>query len=251
LRLFFGKNSSPKTGIMKTKKRGIVVLVLLLLIIVKGHAQSSTFEGNRWRAGLTIQYSSNFKNLLIDYPVGYTGILGGFTGKGVNIFGGYKLHKYVSLELEIGVLINSYNRSYSNGLVILGRMNKFYAHPTIKFVYPIVKGNYRTVNLYLGGGIGLNGSGRLYLENRYGGYRDIIFAKYDPMLAPFAVFGAELLFSSSSNLVIGFKYQNGNFNANQYSVSYDPSANIKNAPAEVKTFNAQGLAFTLGFIQEF
>ncbi len=238
---------------MKTKKTGIVLLTLLVLTF-NAYSQEEgkkKFEGNRWRAGLTLQYASNFKNVLINYPTGYTGILGGFTGRGLNVFGGYKLHKYVSLELEIGLLLNNYNQSYSGGLLITGRMNKFYTHPTIKFVYPIVKGETKTVNLYLGGGIGLNGSGRLYLENRYGPYKDVIYARYDPMIAPFAVLGAELLFGSSSNIVAGFKYQNGNFNANKYSVSYDPLANIKNAPAEIKTLNAQGLAFSIGFIQEF
>lgn len=236
---------------MKTKKRGAAVLVLLLLMIIQGHAQSSTFEGNRWRAGLTIQYATNFKNVLIDYPTGYTGILGGFTGKGLNVFGGYKLHKYLAIELELGLLINSYNQSYNNGLSIIGRMNKFYTHPTVKFVYPVVQKNSININLYLGGGVGLNGSGRLYLENQYDGFKDVIYARYDPMVAPFGVIGAELHFGNSSNLVAGFKYQNGSFNANKYSVSYDPLANINNAPDEIKTFNAQGLALAVGFIQEF
>ncbi len=235
---------------MKTRKALFVIFILLILILSNGYSQNKkTVEGNRWRAGLTVQYASNFQNLNISYG-GYTYALGGFTGKGVNIFGGYKLHKYLSLELEAGVMINSFNRSYSTGETFIGRFNKFYLHPSLKFLYPIVKRDYRTVNIFLGGGIGFNGSGRLYLEDRYGPYRDIVYARYDPMIAPFGIVGAELLFGNS-NIVAGFKYQDGNFNATKYYDSANPFANLKTAPTEIKKLSAKGLGFSIGFIQEF
>jgi hypothetical protein len=238
---------------MKTIKIFFSIVFLLQSLCTEIHAQDQKkVEGPRWRVGLNFQYSSSFKNIKIDYgSLGYTGVLGGFSGKGLSVFGGYKIHRYLSVELETGVLLNSYNRTYSNGIIIMGRFNKFYLHPSIKFLYPIIKKNYTTVNLYAGGGLGLNASGRFYLEDRYDSYRDVLYAKYDPMVAPFIIFGTELFLGNVTNIIVGFKYQNGNYNARYYSDSTDPFANINNAPQEIKTLNAQGLGFSLGLIQEF
>ncbi len=238
---------------MKTKIKLIFVFILLFHSSFYIQAQDKkTFEGPRWRAGLVIQYASNFKNLQIDYSsLGYTGLLGGYSGRGLEIFGGYKIHKYVALELAAGLLLNSYNRSYDQSVYILGRFNKIYVHPSVKFSYPVINKDFGTINAFIAGGLGLNGSGRLYLEERDYYDKYVTYARYDPMLAPFATVGAELLFTDRSNLLIGIKYQNGSFTANKYYESYDAAANIKNAPAEIKTINAQGIAIMLGFIQEF
>lgn len=204
--------------------------------------------------GLTFQYATSFDNITIPYNgLGFNGVLGGFTGKGLNIFGGYKLHKFLVVELEVGGLLNSYNRSYTNGLTILGRFNKFYANPTAKFILPIYKGDYRSVNLFAGGGFGVNGTGRFYLEERYdNNTKDVEYLRYNqPMIAPFAVFGGELLLGDRGNIVVGFKYQNGSYTAKKYSDSNFPAETIKDAPAELKSLSAQGIGFYLGVIREF
>lgn len=238
---------------MKTK---ILILIFICFIFSSLNAQDQDkkkFDGPRWRAGLGIQYASNFKNLQIEYPpaFAYTGLLGGFSGRGLEIFGGYKLHKYISIELTAGALLNSYNRSYDQGISILGRFNKIYLHPGVKFIYPILNKGWGTLNVYLGGGVGLNGSGRLYLEERIYPDKFITYARYNPMAAPFLNLGVELLFNDRSNLLVGVKYQNGAFEAKEYYESYDASANIRNAPEEIKRIDAQGIAIMVGFIQEF
>lgn len=250
MRFFFVKATS-KLFIMKMKK--IFYLFLLFqFVFIEGYSQSKTaFEGNRWRLGLGVQYSSSFQNLQVVFPSGYTAVLGGFTGQGVNLFGGYKFHKYIVGEMEAGVIINSNSQSNNNGDVEIGRFNKFYLHPKVKFVYPIVKGDRKTISLFGGGGVGFNASGRLYMEQNYAGYKAVKYARYEPMMAPFAVIGSELLFGGDFNMVVGFKYQNGSFNAMKYSDSYDPYANITNAPLAVKTLDAQGLALFFGILQEF
>ena len=238
------------------KAKSILILVTVLFLQTS-YAQDKTkrkVEGPRWRIGLDFHYSTSFKNITIQYPgLGYNGVLGGFTGKGLSIFGGYKLHKYLVAEVELGGVLNNYNRSYTNGLTIIGRFNKLYIHPTVKIIYPIYKGDYRSVNIFVGGGFGVNGSGRFYLEERYdSNTRDITYVRYNqPMIAPFAVLGGELLLGDIGNIILGFKYQNGSYSAKKYSVSYDPSANLKNAPSELKSLNAQGIAFYLGVIREF
>ncbi len=242
---------------MKTKVITLFIPFLIFLVL-KTQAQDQpipkkTFAGGpRWRVGLEIQYATSFKNIQIDYSsLGYTGILGGFSGRGLELFGGYKLHKYVCLDLAVGALLNSYNRTYDQNVYILGRFNKIYVHPSVKFIYPIINGNFGTINAFGGGGIGLNGSGRLYLEDRIYSDRYITYARYKPMIAPFASVGAELLFNNRSNILIGVKYQNGSFEAKEYYESYNASANLKNAPAEIKNLNAQGIAIMIGFIQQF
>jgi hypothetical protein len=236
------------------KKKLVLTFSALLLLSTHLLAQATRkVEGPRWRAGLNIHMASSFKNVRVDYPgLGYTGVLGGATGRGVEIFGGYKIHNYLSLELHGGLLLNSYSRTYNYSLYITGRFNKFYAQPCLKFIYPIIQKNFTDINLFLGGGVGIHGSGRFYLESDFGNNdRDIIYMKYDPMIAPFATVGAELLFGDRNNIVIGFKYQNGVYEGNRYYVSYDPSANINNAPAELKRLNAEGIGFTIGFIRLF
>ncbi len=235
---------------MKQKIILLPFFVLLLFPFTKSYGQGKkTFEGLRWRVGLNVQYASSFKNVQIPYPVyGYTGVVGGFTGKGLEVYGGYKIHKYVAIELETGVLLNSYSRTYGYGAYIIGRFNKFYVQPGAKFIYPIIQRDNKTINLFLAGGIGLVGSGRLYSEDPVYGK---LYARYDPMVAPFVTLGSELHFLSGSNIVIGFKYQNGVFNANEYHDDSNPTQNIKNAPKEIKTLSAQGLCLMLGIIQEF
>jgi hypothetical protein len=238
---------------MKPKIILLPFFVLLLFLTTRGYSQTKkTVEGPRWRVGLNIQYASSFKNVQINYPaLNYTGILGGFTGKGLGIFGGYKLHKYLALEVETGILLNSYNRNYGQGIYIIGRFNKFYVQPGVKFIYPIIKNDNKTINICLGGGLGFVASGRLYLEDQYTGTRAITYARYDPMVAPFLTIGGELLLTNRSNITIGFKYQDGVFNATQYYDSTDPSQNIKTAPKNIKNLNAQGLGLMVGIIQEF
>lgn len=240
---------------MKIKSR--VSFLFLLLIFLSLHSQAQgvsekkPFEGPRWRVGLNLQYASNFKNIQIAYSsLGYTGLLGGFSGRGLEIFGGYMLHRYIAIDVAAGALLNSYTQNFSGGAYLLGRFNKIYIHPSIKFVYPVIEGGFGTINGFIGGGLGLNGSGKLYLEENDTYTRYITYARYDPMVAPFATLGAELLFSSRSNIVIGFKYQNGTFTAKDYYESYS-NATLKTAPAEFKQVSAQGLAVMIGFIQEF
>lgn len=227
-------------------------LVLFAILQSKAQENKNIVDGPRWRIGLSFQYSSNFKNLKINYPsLGYTGLLGGYTGRGLELFGGYKIHRYISIELGAGVILNSYNRSYDQDVYIIGRFNKFYAQPSVKFIYPIIDRGWGTINLFLGGGVGVNGSGRLYLEERDYSGRYVTYARYDPMIAPFGTLGAELLFTDRSNLVVGFKYQNGSFSANEYKDGYNPSATLRNAPAEIKTISGEGIGLTVGFIQLF
>lgn len=238
---------------MKSIKLFIFIcLVVFASLQSKAQENKNIVDGPRWRIGLGFQYSSNFKNLKISYPsLGYTGVLGGYSGRGLELFGGYKMHKYISIELGVGVILNSYNRNYDQNVYIIGRFNKFYAQPGVKFIYPIMDKDWGTINLFLGGGVGVHGSGRLYLEERDYSGRYVTYARYDPMIAPFGTFGAELLFADRSNLVIGFKYQNGSFSANEYRDGYNPAASIKNAPAEIKTISGQGIGVMIGFIQLF
>ncbi len=239
---------------MKVKSLIFLFVILCQLSIFNSYAQNKKkVDGPRWRVGLNFHYATSFKNVTIQYPgLGYNGILGGFTGKGLSVFTGYRFHKYLVAEIETGILLNSYNRAYNNGLVIIGRFNKFYAHPTVKFIYPIYKGDYRSVNLFVGGGFGINGSGRFYLEERYDTFKDIAYVKYNqPMIAPFAVFGGELLLGDFGNIIVGFKYQNGSYSAKEYKVSYNPLLTLDDAPKELKSLNAQGIGFYLGVIREF
>jgi hypothetical protein len=214
--------------------------------------KKKTSFGPRARVGIAFQYSSNFKNLAVSYPaLNYTGQLGGYTGRGGAIFAGYKFHKYLVGDFEAGFILNSYSLIFDADIFIQGRFHKFYVQPTMKFVYPLIKAGFGTINPFIGGGIGLTGSGRLYLEEQYYGIRDITYARFDPMLAPIITFGAEVHFDDLSNIIIGFNYQNGAFDAKEYSVSYLPNTTLKNAPEEIKTFSAQGIALRLGIMHEF
>jgi len=246
---------------MKTSIRLFLILVLCIVSIQTSFCQDEpTSEtkksvqsfGPRARVGINFQYSSNFKNLSISYPaLNFTGQLGGFTGKGAALFVGYKFHKYLAVDLETGFMLNSYSIAYDADVFIQGRFNKFYVQPNVKFVYPLIKAGFGTINPFIGGGIGLTGSGRLYIEEQYYGNRDITYAKYEPLLAPIITFGAEVHFDDLSNIIIGVNYQNGSFDAKEYSVSYLPNVGLKNAPAEIKTLNAQGLAVRVGIMHEF
>jgi len=243
---------------MKTGNRFTFFIVLYLVSMASIFAQNednvttkkNSFIDPRARIGVNFQYSSNFKNLAISYP-GFTGQLGGFTGKGGALFIGYKFHKYLVGDLETGFILNSFNAGYDANVFVQGRFNKFYIQPNIKFVYPLIKAGFGTINPFIGGGIGLTGSGRLYIEEQYYGNRDITYARYEPLIAPIITFGAEVHFDDLSNIIIGVNYQNGAFDAKEYSVSYLPSTTLKNAPPEIKTLSAQGLALRIGIMHEF
>ncbi len=240
---------------MKSTKPLLFIIVLLISLPLNILAQGSKkLEGPLWRFGIGYSYATNFKNVRIDYSsmgIPYTGLLGGYTGRGGEVFLGRKVHKYLVVELTGGFLFNSYNRAYDPTIYIIGRFNKIYVHPGVKFIYPILEKDFGTINLFLSGGIGLNGSGRFYLEERDYSDKYITYARYNPMIAPFASFGAELLLGEYSNIQIGLKYLNGAFEAKQYYESYNPSANLNNMPAELKMLQAQGIGFMLGFIKEF
>jgi hypothetical protein len=230
----------------------IIAFFSSFLSIVHAQEVKNKVEGPRWRAGLSIQYATNFKNVQIQYPgLNYTGLIGGFTGRGLEIFGGYKIHRYIAIDVNAGLLINSYNRLYSGGITIIGRFNKFYLSPNIKFVYPLFETRIADIHVFVGGGASLVGSGRFYLENRFANTRETIFARYDPIIAPFVNVGAELIFDDHNNIVIGIRYQNGSFNATEYSDSFNPAANLRNAPADIKRVSAEGIGLSLGIIHLF
>jgi len=233
-----------------------IVLGLLLSLWVSlelsyGQEVKKSINYPKWRAGLTVQYTTSFKNLRVEYPgLNYTGVLGGFTGRGAELFVGYKPHKYLAVDVSFGLLLNQYNRTYNNGIFITGRFNKLYVQPGVKFIYPLLDRGWGTLNAFVGGGVGLHTSGRLYLETQAGGFQEIFYLRFNPMIAPFLSLGTELYFSDRSNLVIGIKYQNGNFEAKEL---FDSNGilTLRNVSNDVKNISGQGIGLMLGIIQEF
>jgi hypothetical protein len=234
-------------------KRIFLVSLFFLLGHIGFAQQSNSYTGPKWRVGLNLQYATSFKNVTVEYTqLGYTGILGGYTGRGLEILGGYRLHKYLVADLSFGVLFNQYSRTYDyDDIFISGRFNKVYVQPGVKFIYPLLDKNWGTLNIFTGGGLGFHKSGRMHFLTQAYGYEEKIYLRYNPMIAPYFTFGTEINFSDRSILVIGFKYQTGEFDAKDFKHSGYPSVTIKDAPDDVKSVSGQGLGLFLGVVQEF
>jgi hypothetical protein len=235
--------------------------ILIFCISLTGYSASpDSVTYKKWRLGLYLNPTIGFKNIAVEYGIPNStqappkAALGGGGGIGATLFLGYRVHKYVVIEVHAGGILNMYlnsdsaTSSQTQSTLYYGHFNKVYIKPTGKLLLPLMERERIAIMAFLGGGFGLYAPGRFYGSANNGSQKVEFYAKYKPMIGPHVMLGIDFRFGRKIGISSSFQYMQGTYDLKSFHDSTKPNAT---APAILKTLDASGLAFTVGFVRYF